>query len=88
MGKNGRKIGQIVAMIVMMVIMSILLAGCSGSSYSYSGGTYSGGSSSSKRNGYDMPKQGENFSDYVKRVDPDLYKDMQKQYDTAKKNGW
>lgn len=83
MGKNGRKIGQIVAMIVMMVIMSILLAGCSGSSYSYSGG-----SSSSKRNGYDMPKQGENFSDYVKRVDPDLYKDMKKQYDTAKKNGW
>lgn len=48
MGKNGKKIGQIVAMIVMMVIMSILLAGCSGSSYSYSGGSssYSGSGSS------------------------------------------
>ena len=26
---------------------------------------------------YDMPKEGESFSDYVQRVDPDLYSDME-----------
>lgn len=31
--------------------------------------------------GYDMPVQGESFSDYVKRVDPDLYNDMRTNWD-------
>ena len=35
-----------------------------------------------------MPKSGESFSDYVKRVDPDLYNSMSDQYEAAKSNGW
>ena len=56
------------------------------SSYS-SGSSYSGGSSSSSSGtgagGYDMPKSGERFSDYVKRVDPDLYDSMTDIYNEA-----
>ena len=33
--------------------------------------------------GYDMPKSGESFSDYVKRVDPDLYDSMTDIYNEA-----
>ena len=60
---------------------------------SYSGGSssgkssYSSGSSSSSSGtgagGYDMPKSGERFSDYVKRVDPDLYDSMTDIYNEA-----
>lgn len=61
---------------------------------SYSGGSsskksYSGGSSSSNSygetgaGGYDMPRNGESFSDYVKRVDPDLYDTMTDIYNDA-----
>lgn len=41
----------------------------SGSSKSYSSGKVTGPGAG----GYDMPKEGESFSEYVERVDPDLY---------------
>lgn len=41
----------------------------SGSTKSYSSGKVTGSGSG----GYDMPKEGESFSEYVERVDPDLY---------------
>lgn len=48
-------------------------------------GKYSGasGSKEDKENSYDDPMQGESFSDYVKRVDPELYKEMTKIYNEA-----
>ena len=49
----------------------------SGSSHS---GSASGGTGSG---GYDMPGKDESFSDYVKRVDPDLYESMQDIYNDA-----
>ncbi len=56
----------------------------SGSSSSSSGSGSSGSSSGTTGSGgYDMPKEGESFSDYVKRVDPDLYNDMKGIYDGA-----
>ncbi len=61
------------------------------SSSSYSGGSsyskkkknsYSNDSSSQKgAGGYDMPKEGESFSDYMQRVDPDLYDSINDRYD-------
>ena len=48
----------------------------------------SSNSSGTKRNGYDLPKDGESFSEYVKRVSPDTYQAIQDQYDTAVANGW
>ena len=52
-----------------------------------SSGSYSGsssGSSNNMRNGYDMPNSNDkSFSDYVKRVDPELYNEMQKNYNDA-----
>ena len=58
---------------------------------SYSGGSssgkssYSGSSSSSGKGagGYDMPNEGEEFSDYIKRVDPDLYDTITDIYNDA-----
>ena len=44
--------------------------------------------SSGGQSGYDMPRDGESFSDYVKRVAPDLYDSMTEQYETAAENGW
>jgi len=53
------------------------------SSNSGSSGSASG-SSNNKRNGYDMPNSNDkSFSDYVKRVDPELYNEMQKIYNDA-----
>lgn len=52
-----------------------------GSSSSYSS------KSSTKHNsgGYDMPNSSDkSFSDYVKRVDPDLYNDIKSNYDSLK----
>ena len=41
----------------------------------------SGSSSSTGAGGYEMPNESdESFSDYVKRVDPDLYKDLEDIY--------
>lgn len=37
--------------------------------------------------GYEMPNESDkSFSDYVKRVDPDLYDSMQDRYDSAVDN--
>ena len=53
------------------------------SSYS-SGSSYSGSSSSGTgAGGYDMPKDGESLSDYIQRVDPDLYDSMTDIYNDA-----
>lgn len=51
-------------------------------SYSYS--NYSKSGSSVGAGGYDMPRSGESFSDYVKRVDPGLYRDMEDRYNNLK----
>ncbi len=62
----------------------------SGSKYSssYSSGSkYGSSSSTTKHNsgGYDMPNSSDkSFSDYVKRVDPDLYNDIKSNYDSLK----
>ena len=59
------------------------------SNSSKSSGNSSGKSSASSAstdtqgNGYDMPRVGETFSDYVKRVDPQLYSDMTDIYNAA-----
>lgn len=54
-------------------------------SHSHSGGSSHSGSTSggTGSGGYDMPRDGESFSDYVKRVDPDLYESMQDSYNDA-----
>lgn len=50
------------------------------SSSDYSSGTTGEG-------GYEMPNESDkSFSDYVKRVDPDLYDSMQDRYDSAVDN--
>jgi hypothetical protein len=55
------------------------------------GGGYSGGynKNNNKNNnsnkgagGYDMPNPGESFSDYVQRVDPDLYDSITDRYNS------
>ena len=58
----------------------------SGSGSSGSNKSSSSGSSSNKgAGGYDMPNENdETFSDYVKRVDPDLYDSMKDIYDSLK----
>ena len=78
-----------------MYCVDCIAKSITGSSSSNKSGSSSGksssdssGSSGSTRNGYDMPKEGESFSDYVKRVDPDLYSDIQTKYNTAIANGW
>ena len=59
-------------------------------SYSSSSSSNSSSSQSSKSYDYDKgygytePKEGESFSDYVKRQDPDLYDSMNDRYDSAK----
>ena len=87
---NGNKGGGIVAIVFLIVVFAVLFASCdSGSSYhSYSGSSYSNNKSSTKRNGYDMPNNGESLPDYIRRVDPDLYNTMQDRWNTAQKNGW
>ena len=85
---------SVVLLVAVVLLFSLVLTACTGSSSkSYSSGSSksygsSSSSSSTTRNGYDMPKSGENFSDYVKRVDPDLYSSMENRYNTAIKNGW
>ena len=55
------------------------------SSSSGSNKTSSGSSSNKGAGGYDMPNENdESFSDYVKRVDPDLYDSMKDIYDSLK----
>ncbi len=88
---KGNSKGMVIGVVVVIVLFAIMIGACSGSSSSsrsYSGGSsYSGSSgSSNKRNGYDMPNEGESFSDYVKRVDPGLYQDMTDIYNSAKNN--
>lgn len=57
------------------------------SSY-YDGDSYSGSSYKSNgtgEGGYEMPNEGDkSFADYVKRVDPDLYDNMNDAYDSLK----
>lgn len=69
--------------ILLLIAMCILMVGCGG------GSSYRSTSSSSSSNkgsgGYDMPNSGDkSFSDYVKRVDPDLYKSMESRYNSLK----
>ncbi len=59
-----------------------------GSNYNSGKKTSNSSSANNQNNGYDMPKDGETFADYVKRVDPDLYRDIENQYNTAIENGW
>ena len=48
---------------------------------------YSHSDSSNSRNGYDMPNESDaSFSDYVKRVDPELYDSMEDEYDSMKED--
>lgn len=47
---------------------------------SYNSSSYSSSKSSSYD--YDDPKAGESFSDYVKRVDPGLYSDLEDIYNS------
>ena len=61
---------------------------CITSSINRNAGRSGSSASSGSRNGYDMPKNGESFSDYVKRVAPDLYDSMTEQYESAVENGW
>ena len=57
----------------------------SGSGGSGSNKNSSGSSSNKGAGGYDMPNENdESFSDYVKRVDPDLYNSMKDIYDSLK----
>ena len=57
----------------------------SGSGSSGSSKNSSGSSSNKGAGGYDMPNENdESFSDYVKRVDPDLYDSMKDIYDSLK----
>lgn len=82
-------VNQRTALIVMLVFLVIgatpLRSLLGRSSYSprpsYS---YSNSGSSVGAGGYDMPHSGESFSDYVKRVDPGLYSDMESIYDNLK----
>ena len=53
------------------------------SSYSSGKSSASSASTDTQGNGYDMPRVGETFSDYVKRVDPQLYSDMTDIYNAA-----
>lgn len=55
----------------------------SGSSYNKNNYSSNKGSNSNKGSGgYDMPKEGESFSDYVQRVDPDLYDSITDRYNS------
>lgn len=56
-------------------------------SKSSSESSYNSNSSTKGAGGYDMPNENdESFSDYVKRVDPDLYDSMNDNYNDAVKN--
>ena len=66
-------------------------SGSSSVSDSYGSGSYGSSGSTGSSNkvtgagagGYDLPNESdESFSDYVKRVDPDLYNDMTERYDS------
>lgn len=51
---------------------------------SYSNKSSGSSTNSSGANGYDMPnEEDESFSDYIKRVDPELYDDLQDAYNDA-----
>ncbi len=70
---------KIIALILVLVF-AVSLTAC--------GGSGSSSSSSKKQSetgagGYDMPNESdESFSDYVERVDPDLYNEMSDRYDS------
>lgn len=66
--------------ILLLIAMCVLMVGCGG------GSSYRSSSSSKKgAGGYDMPNSGDkSFSDYVKRVDPDLYNSMESRYNSLK----
>ena len=56
-----------------LVAILFLLTACTG-----------GSSSSSTKKEYDMPNESDkSFSDYVKRVDPELYNTMKDNYESA-----
>lgn len=58
------------------------------SKYEISKGSNSGNSDSDKKDtvDYDMPEDGESFSDYVQRVDPELYDAITERYDALTGN--
>ncbi len=61
------------AMYCMSCLTSAATNSSSGNSKKNSSSASSGKVTGSGAGGYDMPKKGESFSEYVKRVDPDLY---------------
>lgn len=68
-------------------LLTYYVKSSSSSSYkgssSYSGSSSSGSSGTTGAGGYDMPNSSDkSFSDYVKRVDPDLYNSMKDIYDS------
>lgn len=60
---------RIVRGLPVVLLLLLLLTSCTG------------GNSSKKD--YDMPKKSESFSDYVQRVDPELYDTMKDNYESA-----
>ncbi|MEG0270497.1 MAG: hypothetical protein RR821_09635 [Clostridia bacterium] len=65
------------ALVCLLILVMISLCACGGSS-SYSSSSYSEPS----RNGYDMPNSSDkNVADYIQRVAPDLWEDMESNWD-------
>ncbi len=81
---NKDRIKGIILAIWFIVNVAIILYACEDSSSSSSRKSSSGGKvTGSGAGGYDMPNENESFSDYVKRVDPELYKSMTDRYDSV-----
>lgn len=62
-----------------MYCMSCISDALTGSSYT---GSSNKNNSNKGAGGYDMPNPGESFSDYVQRVDPDLYDSITDRYNS------
>ena len=88
MNSRKRNVGRIIALILVVVIFATFALASGGGSSSSSSYRSSRSSSSSKTygaGGYEMPNSSDkSFSDYVKRVDPDLYNSMNDRYNSLK----
>lgn len=69
---------KVFCMLLATVILCLLFCGCGNDNYNNNDDDYD----YDKGYGYTAPKQGESFSDYLKRQDPDLYNDIQDRWDS------
>ena len=78
--KGGIQMRRKCLIYVVLLLAVLMLAGCGSSGSGSSGSSNSGNIG---EGGYEMPNESDaSFSDYVQRVDPDLWNDMQDRFDS------